>query len=77
MRALKGVSQKMLTQTLRNMQRNGFVNRRDFQEVPPRVHYELTPLGCSLSRLVVSLDGWVIENYYDVEQARGNFDRDQ
>lgn len=73
-RALDGVSQKMLTQTLRDMERNGIVLRHDFRQVPPRVEYELTPLGKSLNAVVAALDGWVIENYYDVEQARAAFD---
>lgn len=74
MRALDGVSQKMLTQTLRDMERNGLVLRRDFQEVPPRVEYELTSLGQSLGPVVASLDQWVVENYYAVQGARASFD---
>ncbi|MFN3945259.1 MAG: winged helix-turn-helix transcriptional regulator [Allosphingosinicella sp.] len=74
-RALAGVSQKMLTQTLRDMERNGLVVRRDFQEVPPRVEYELTELGRSLGKVVAALDQWVVDNYYEVEKARGAFDR--
>jgi len=73
-RALDGVSQKMLTQTLREMERNGLVLRRDFQQVPPRVEYELTPLGRSLGRLVAALDRWVVANFYEVERARARFD---
>ncbi len=74
LRALDGVSQKMLTQTLRDMERNGMVLRRDFREVPPRVEYELTALGQSLGRVVAKLDQWVVENYHDVERARTEFD---
>lgn len=74
MRALEGVSQKMLTQTLRDMERNGLVTRRDFQEVPPRVEYQLTPLGRSLGKVVAALDRWVIDNYRAVERARVEFD---
>lgn len=73
-RVLEGVSQKMLTQTLRDMERNGLVIRRDFQEVPPRVEYELTPLGRSLGKVVAKIDQWVVHNYRAVEQARGEFD---
>ena len=73
-RALEGVSQKMLTQTLRDMERNGLVSRRDFQQVPPRVEYELTPLGRSLGQVVAALDRWVIANFYEVERARAQFD---
>jgi DNA-binding HxlR family transcriptional regulator len=74
MRALEGVSQKMLTQTLRDMERNGIVLRRDYQQVPPRVDYELTPLGHSLGKVVAALDRWVVANYYEVERARAEFD---
>ena len=75
MRRIDGVSQKMLTQTLRGLERNGIVVREDFQEVPPRVEYRLTPLGASLGRVVGLLDQWVIENFRAVEKARMAFDR--
>ena len=58
-----GISQKMLTQTLRELARHGIVQRRDYAEVPPRVEYSLTPLGQSLSRLVRQIEGWVESNY--------------
>jgi len=74
MRLLGGVSQKMLTQTLRDMERNGLVIRRDYHEVPPRVEYELTPLGRSLAAVVSALDHWVVDNYRSVEKARKTFD---
>lgn len=75
MRRLGGVSQKMLTQTLRDLERNGIVVRHDFQEVPPRVEYQLTPLGVSLGRVVGALDQWVIDNFHAVERARLTFDQ--
>ena len=62
MRALEGVSQKMLTQTLRDLERYGIVERHDFSEVPPRVEYSLTRRGASLAEVVTSLDDWVIRN---------------
>ena len=74
MRLLGGVSQKMLTQTLRDMERNGLVTRRDYHEVPPRVEYELTPLGRSLATVVSALCPWVVDNYRSVEKARKTFD---
>jgi DNA-binding HxlR family transcriptional regulator len=60
---LAGVSSKMLTQTLRELQRHGIVAREDFSEVPPRVEYSLTPLGRSLAALVVEIEQWVTTNY--------------
>ncbi|MBV9077386.1 MAG: helix-turn-helix transcriptional regulator [Methylobacteriaceae bacterium] len=73
-RRLGGVSQKMLTQTLRDLERNGLVRRRDYQEVPPRVDYALTPLGQSLGAVVGTLDRWVIDNFREVEKAQAAFD---
>ena len=72
MRALGGVSQKMLTQTLRSMERDGLVVRRDFGEIPPRVEYELTALGRSLAVPIAALDRWVIDNFRTVERARAD-----
>lgn len=74
MRAIGGVSQKMLTQTLRELERNGLVRRIDHQEVPPRVEYELTELGRSLSDLMRKLDGWVESNLQAVLSARAEFE---
>jgi DNA-binding HxlR family transcriptional regulator len=62
-RRLEGVSAKMLTQTLRELERHGIVARRDFGEVPPRVEYELTALGHSLAALVANIEQWVTANY--------------
>jgi len=62
-RRLQGVSSKMLTQTLRELERHGIVHRHDFAEVPPRVEYSLTPLGRSLAGLVVDIEKWVTANY--------------
>ncbi|HMH18640.1 MAG TPA: helix-turn-helix domain-containing protein [Burkholderiales bacterium] len=76
MRGIAGVSQKMLTQTLRDLQRHGLVARRDFLEVPPRVEYALTPLGDSLAKTIASLDDWVIRHYYDMAKAHGESARE-
>ena len=59
-----GISQKMLTQTLRELARHGIVHRRDYGETPPRVEYSLTSLGRSLSTLVVEIESWVTANYH-------------
>jgi DNA-binding HxlR family transcriptional regulator len=58
-----GISQKMLTQTLRELERHGLVHRHDYREVPPRVEYSLTRLGTSLSDLIRQIEGWVTANY--------------
>lgn len=64
----------MLTQTLRQLERNGLVLRHDHREVPPRVSYELTALGRSLGKILAELDGWVEDNIGEVEQARATFE---
>ena len=75
LRRLQGISQKMLTQTLRNLERNGLVRRIDYQEVPPRVEYQSTELGDSLGCKVAGLASWVSDNIAQVEAARAAFDR--
>ena len=74
LRRLDGVSQKMLTQTLRNLERNGLVKRIDYQEVPPRVEYQATELGDSLGCKVAGLAFWVQDNIGDVQAARAAYD---
>jgi DNA-binding HxlR family transcriptional regulator len=69
-----GISPKMLTQTLRELERHGIVHRRDFREVPPRVEYSLTPLGESLSRLVRRIESWVESNYSRMTRVARSFD---
>jgi DNA-binding HxlR family transcriptional regulator len=73
-REIGGVSEKMLIQTLRKLERYGIVERRDYNEVPPRVEYKLTPLGDSLSLPVERLERWVAKNFSDVWRARERFD---
>jgi DNA-binding HxlR family transcriptional regulator len=69
-----GISQKMLTQTLRELERHGIVRRRDFGEVPPRVEYSLTPLGESLSQLVRKIEAWVESNYSRMTRVARTYD---
>ena len=71
MRGIAGVSQKMLTQTLRDLERHGLVARRDYAEVPPRVEYTLTPLGDSLAKTITALDDWVVRHYHDMVETTG------
>ncbi|MEQ1715491.1 MAG: helix-turn-helix domain-containing protein [Hyphomicrobium sp.] len=75
MRGIQGVSQKMLTQTLRELERNGLVRRIDHGEVPPRVDYELTELGASLAGAVRKLGGWAEQNFSHVQAARRAFEK--
>jgi DNA-binding HxlR family transcriptional regulator len=72
---LGDVSQKMLTKTLRSLERDGLVTREIFPEVPPRVEYELTKRGQSLGEAICSLWEWVEDNVDDVEKARREFER--
>jgi len=57
-RLLPGVSEKVLTQQLRQMEADGLIHRHDFGEVPPRVEYSITPLGLSLNDAVTAMSAW-------------------
>jgi DNA-binding HxlR family transcriptional regulator len=72
--AVGGVSQKMLTKTLRQLERDGLVIRTVHPEVPPRVEYRLTALGRSLGEAVCGLWTWVETNVDRVESARRRYD---
>jgi DNA-binding HxlR family transcriptional regulator len=67
---LRGASKKMLTDSLRGLERDGFVERSVYAEVPVRVEYSLTALGWSATELLVALADWADEHLADVEQAR-------
>jgi DNA-binding HxlR family transcriptional regulator len=69
-RSVGGISQKMLTQTLRRMEQDGFVTRVIYPEVPPRTEYSLYPLGLSLKTPLCALSQWAIEHLAEVEDAR-------
>ena len=73
-RQLPGVSQKMLTQTLRSMERDGLVSRRITPSVPVRVDYELTELGHSLLPVVDVISAWARAHIDEVHQAREAYD---
>lgn len=62
MRALKGVTQKVLTSQLRDLEADGLVQRKVYAEVPPRVEYSLTPLGLTLVPVLDQLEGWAQEH---------------
>jgi DNA-binding HxlR family transcriptional regulator len=74
-RAVSGISQRMLTLTLRGLERDGLVTRTVFPTIPPRVDYELTPLGHSMRDPVMRLGDWVSSHLGEIEQARQAFDR--
>jgi DNA-binding HxlR family transcriptional regulator len=67
---LRGASKKMLTDSLRGLERDGFVERIVYAEVPVRVEYSLTPLGWSATELLMELADWADEHLAAVEQAR-------
>jgi DNA-binding HxlR family transcriptional regulator len=70
LRQVGGISQKMLTQTLRDLELNGLVLREDRQTVPPHVEYRLSPLGLSLSRTLIAVDRWAEANHAQIDAAR-------
>ena len=69
-RRIEGVSQKMLTQTLRGLEADGFVTRTVHPTIPPRVDYDLTELGRSLAEPITALREWTETHINDIERAR-------
>jgi DNA-binding HxlR family transcriptional regulator len=69
-----GISQRMLTVTLRGLERDGLVARKVYPEVPPRVEYALTPLGATLRQLVRGLVEWSGAHLAEVDAARAQYD---
>lgn len=76
-RAVGGISQKVLTQTLRNLERNGIVSRTIYPVVPPQVEYSLTPLGKTLTKILDAVCVWAIEHHSEALSARERYDRKQ
>jgi DNA-binding HxlR family transcriptional regulator len=74
-RSVEGISQRMLTVTLRGLERDGLVVRRVFAVVPPRVEYTLTPLGESLLDVVGALVEWSAGHTGDIAEARRRYDQ--
>jgi DNA-binding HxlR family transcriptional regulator len=73
-RRIDGVTPKMLTQTLRGLERDGLVTRTAYPTVPVTVEYELTELGRSLAGAVATIRGWALEHIEEVEAARERYD---
>ena len=73
-RLIGGISQRMLTLTLRGLERDGLVKRTHFPTIPPRVVYELTPLGRSLGKAVAPLGAWAQSHIRHIAKAQAAFD---
>src|SRR5271163_1102137 len=73
-RAIGGISQKMLTQTLRDLERDGLVTRTVFAVIPPRVEYAVTPLGLTLREPLGALSAWSEQHMAEVKEAQRRFD---
>lgn len=75
MRSIKGLSQKMFTQTVRDLERSGVIERMSYPKVPPRVEYKLTAMGETLSTLVFQMEQWVVEHYAPILEAQAEYDQ--
>ncbi|MDQ1079771.1 helix-turn-helix domain-containing protein [Pseudoroseomonas cervicalis] len=71
---IEGITQRMLTLTLRNLERDGLLRRHYFPEVPPRVEYELTAMGASMLPALEGFTAWIRENWPRIEQCRRAYD---
>jgi DNA-binding HxlR family transcriptional regulator len=74
-RMIGGISQRMLTLSLRGLERDGLITRTVFPTIPPRVDYELTDLGRGLSKPVAALGQWAFEHKQEIAAARTKFDQ--
>ncbi|GIH25735.1 HxlR family transcriptional regulator [Acrocarpospora phusangensis] len=72
--SIPGISQRMLTLTLRHLRRDGLITRTSYPEVPPRVEYALTPLGSSLLATVLALAAWAVDHHVEIRRNRARFD---
>jgi DNA-binding HxlR family transcriptional regulator len=73
-RSIEGISQRMLTLTLRGLERDGLITRTVFPEIPPRVDYALTRLGSTLLEPLTALAEWASEYRTSIQEAREKFD---
>ena len=73
-RGIPDISQRMLTLTLRSLERDGLVARHYYPEVPPRVEYELTARGRSMLEPLAAFTGWIRDTWQDIEASRKEFD---
>lgn len=73
-REIDGISKRMLTVTLRNLERDGLIHRTIYAEVPPRVEYRLSDLGCTLLGTIQALVTWTEQHQDEIARARERFD---
>ncbi|WP_221144202.1 winged helix-turn-helix transcriptional regulator [Rhizobium bangladeshense] len=73
-RGIPDISQRMLTLTLRNLERDGLVARHYYTELPPRVEYELTDRGKSMLKPLAGFTDWIRDTWQDIEASRREFD---
>ncbi len=71
---IEGITQRMLTLALRNLERDGLVSRYYFPEVPPRVEYELTEMGAGMLKALESINSWLMDNLPRIEENRRVYD---
>lgn len=76
-RAVVGISHRMLTVTLRKLERDGLVSRTAYLEVPPRIEYELTSLGVSFTEPVMGIANWAVKAQPQIETSRRRFNSNQ
>ena len=74
LRHIPGISQRMLTLTLRQLERDGLISRTAYAEVPPRVEYELTALGATLIPIAKAIGDWALVNHAAIEESRTQYD---
>ena len=74
-RKIGGVSERMLSQTLRHMEQDGFIARKAYDVVPPHVEYWLTPLGHEAEQKLIGLADWLEDNVQRIQQNREEFDQ--
>lgn len=73
-REVAGITPKVLTQNLRNLERDGLINRKVYATTPPSVEYSLTPLGESISGYLIALNNWTAANFSEIKRARAAYD---
>lgn len=76
-RGIGDISQRMLTRTLRDLERNGLIHREVYPVIPPKVEYSITPLGHTLNDVLRTLCKWSLENFNQVEAAQEAYDNAQ